>query len=194
MSSRRSFRLQSTLHLLLFRQSSSRSLLRHLPLVLHRLRRSPWTLCPVLAALLRSSCRPLVLLLALLPLSHRRRRLLPLFFPPPRARLLPGLGRGPLLLPLRALRPLRPFLCPLRAALAPFARVALLPLLLRCLLLPLDIASSSAPEVTSSYVTTWVRVGVNRARALYDTVVSSVFHPFPFVSIEFWTMYSASFS
>ena len=24
-----------------------------------------------------------------------------------------------------------------------------------------DVASSSAPEVTSSYVTTWVRVGVN---------------------------------
>ena len=57
-----------------------------------------------------------------------------------------------------------------------------------------DIASSSAPEVTSSYVTTWVRVGVNRAQVLYDTVVSSVFHMFPFASIEFWTMYSASFS
>ena len=51
----------------------------------------------------------------------------------------------------------------------------------------------SAPEVTSSYVTTWVRVGVNRARALYDTVVSSVFHRLPFASIEFWTMHSASF-
>ena len=57
-----------------------------------------------------------------------------------------------------------------------------------------DIASSSAPEVTSSYVTTWVRVGVNRAQALYDIVASSVFHTFPFCSIEFWTMYSASFS
>ena len=57
-----------------------------------------------------------------------------------------------------------------------------------------DIALSSAPEVTSSYVTTWVRVGVNRARALYDTVVSSVFHTFLSCSIEFWTMYSASFS
>ena len=44
-----------------------------------------------------------------------------------------------------------------------------------------DIALSSAPEVTSSYVTTWVRVGVNRARALYDTVVSSVFHTLLFV-------------
>ena len=29
-----------------------------------------------------------------------------------------------------------------------------------------DIASSSAPEVTSSYVTTWVRVGVSRARTV----------------------------
>ena len=57
-----------------------------------------------------------------------------------------------------------------------------------------DIALSSAPEVTSSYVTTWVRVGVNRAQALYDTVVSSVFHTLLFVSIEFWTMYSSSFS
>ena len=58
----------------------------------------------------------------------------------------------------------------------------------------IDIALSSAPEVTSSYVMTWVRVGVNRARALYDTVVSSVFHPLLFVSIEFWMMHSASFS
>ena len=57
-----------------------------------------------------------------------------------------------------------------------------------------DIALSSAPEVTSPYVTTWVRVGVNRAQALYDTVVSSVFHTLLFDSIEFWTMYSASFS
>jgi hypothetical protein len=57
-----------------------------------------------------------------------------------------------------------------------------------------DIALSSAPEVTSSYVTTWVRVGVNRARALYDTVVSSVFHTLLSCSIEFWTMHSASFS
>ena len=57
-----------------------------------------------------------------------------------------------------------------------------------------DIASSSAPEVTSSYVTIWVRVGVNRARDLYDIVVSSVFHTFLFCSIEFWTMHSASFS
>ena len=57
-----------------------------------------------------------------------------------------------------------------------------------------DIAPSSAPEVASSYATTWVRVGVNRAQALYDTVASSVFHMFPFCSIEFWTMYSASFS
>ena len=57
-----------------------------------------------------------------------------------------------------------------------------------------DIASSLAPEVTSLYVTTWVRVGVNRAQALYDTVVSSTFHLFPLVSIEFWTMHSASFS
>ena len=58
----------------------------------------------------------------------------------------------------------------------------------------LDIASSSAPEVTSSYVTTWVRVGVNRARALYDTAVSSVFHTLPFASLEFWMMYSPRFS
>ena len=58
----------------------------------------------------------------------------------------------------------------------------------------IDIASSSAPEVTSSYVTTWVRVGVNRAWALYDTVVSSTFYLLPFVSIEFWTMRSISFS
>ena len=57
-----------------------------------------------------------------------------------------------------------------------------------------DIALSSAPEVTSSYVTIWVRVGVNRAQALYDTIVSSMFHLLPFVSIEFWTMHSASFS
>ena len=57
-----------------------------------------------------------------------------------------------------------------------------------------DITLSSAPEVTSSYVTTWVRVGVNRARVLYDTVASTMFHLFPFVSIEFWTMRSASFS
>ena len=57
-----------------------------------------------------------------------------------------------------------------------------------------DIASSSAPEVTSSYVTTWVRVGVSRARTLYDTVVSRMFHLFLFASIEFWTMYSATFS
>ena len=57
-----------------------------------------------------------------------------------------------------------------------------------------DIALSSAPEVTSSYVTTWVRVGVNRARALYDTIVSSMFSLLPLVSIEFWTMHSASFS
>ena len=57
-----------------------------------------------------------------------------------------------------------------------------------------DIASSLAPEVTSSYVTIWVRVGVNRARALYDIVVSSVFHTFLFCSIEFQTMYPASFS
>ena len=57
-----------------------------------------------------------------------------------------------------------------------------------------DIASSSAPEVTSSYVTTWVRVGVSRARTLYDTVVSRMFRLFPFASIEFWTMYSATFS
>ena len=57
-----------------------------------------------------------------------------------------------------------------------------------------DIAPSSAPEVASSYATTWVRVGVNRAQVLYDTVASSVFHTFPFRSIEFWTMYSVSFS
>ena len=57
-----------------------------------------------------------------------------------------------------------------------------------------DIALSSAPEVTSSYVTTWVRVGVNRARVLYDTVVSSVFHTLLSCSIEFWTIHSASFS
>ena len=57
-----------------------------------------------------------------------------------------------------------------------------------------DIVLSSAPEVTSSYVTTWVRVGVNRAQALYDTVVSSGFHTLLFVSIEFWTMHSAYFS
>ena len=59
---------------------------------------------------------------------------------------------------------------------------------------PFDIASSSAPEITSTYVMTWVRVGVNRAWALYDTVVSSMFHLFPLVSIEFWTMHSANFS
>ena len=57
-----------------------------------------------------------------------------------------------------------------------------------------DIALSSAPEVTSSYVMTWVRVGVNRAQTLYDTVASSVFYLFPLVSIKFWTMCSASFS
>jgi hypothetical protein len=45
-----------------------------------------------------------------------------------------------------------------------------------------DITLSSAPEVTSSYVMTWVRVGVNRARALYDTVVSSTFCEFPLSS------------
>ena len=32
-----------------------------------------------------------------------------------------------------------------------------------------DIALSSAPEVTGSRVITWVRVGVNRAQSLYDT-------------------------
>ena len=57
-----------------------------------------------------------------------------------------------------------------------------------------DIALPSAPEVTSLYVTTWVRVGVNRARTMYDTIVSSMFYLIPFVSIEFWTMHSASFS
>ena len=57
-----------------------------------------------------------------------------------------------------------------------------------------DIALSSAPEVTSPYVTTWVRVGVNQARALYNTVASTMFHLFLLASIEFWTMYSASFS
>ena len=57
-----------------------------------------------------------------------------------------------------------------------------------------DIALSSAPEVTSSYVTTWVRVGVNRARACTIQVASSMFRSVPFVSIEFWTMRSASFS
>ena len=57
-----------------------------------------------------------------------------------------------------------------------------------------DIALSLAPEVTSSYVTTWVRVGVNRAQTLYNTVVSSPFHLFSCVSIEFWTMHSTSFS
>ena len=56
-----------------------------------------------------------------------------------------------------------------------------------------DIALSSAPEVTSSYVTTWVRVGVNRARICTIQVVSSVFHDIPPVSIEFWTMRSTSF-
>ena len=56
-----------------------------------------------------------------------------------------------------------------------------------------DIAPSSAPEVASSYATTWVRVGVNRAQALYDTVTSSVFHTFPLYSIEFRTMHSVSF-
>ena len=49
-----------------------------------------------------------------------------------------------------------------------------------------DIASSSAPEVTSSYVTIWVRVGVNRARTLYDR---SSFQHILLVSIEFWTMF-----
>ena len=57
-----------------------------------------------------------------------------------------------------------------------------------------DIALSSAPEVTSSYVTTWVRVGVNRARACTIQVVSSMFRDVPFVSAEFWTMHSAGFS
>ena len=57
-----------------------------------------------------------------------------------------------------------------------------------------DIASSSAPEVTSSYVTTWVRVGVNRARTCTIQVVSSMFRVFPLCSIEFWMMHSASFS
>ena len=45
-----------------------------------------------------------------------------------------------------------------------------------------DIALSSAPEVTSSYVTTWVRVGVNRARSLYDT---SSFQYIPLCSVCF---------
>ena len=57
-----------------------------------------------------------------------------------------------------------------------------------------DIASPSAPEVTSSYVTTWVRVGVNRARACTIQVVSSMFRSVPSDSIEFWTMYSTVFS
>ena len=57
-----------------------------------------------------------------------------------------------------------------------------------------DIASSSAPEVTSLYVTTWVRVGVNRAQTCTIQVVSSMFRRVPFVSIEFWMMHSVSFS
>ena len=61
-------------------------------------------------------------------------------------------------------------------------------------LIYLDIVSLSAPEVTSSYVTTWVRVGVNRTRACTIQVASSVFRSVLFVSIEFWTMRSASFS
>ena len=59
---------------------------------------------------------------------------------------------------------------------------------------PFDIALSSAPEITSTYVMTWVRVGVNRARTCTIRVVSSMFRSVPFVSIEFWTMRSASFS
>ena len=67
---------------------------------------------------------------------------------------------------------------------------------LRCVdtLLLFDIASSSAPEVTSSYVTTWVRVGVNRARACTIQVASSIFCSVPPASIKFWTMYSTVFS
>ena len=66
-----------------------------------------------------------------------------------------------------------------------------------------DIALSSAPEVTSSYVTTWVRVGVNRARGLvryrsfqYVLSRSTVFCLFPSssgrcilpVSLSFYTI------
>ena len=56
-----------------------------------------------------------------------------------------------------------------------------------------DIVSSSAPEVTSSYVTIWVRVGVNRARALYDTVVSRMFCLFPLSSGQCFPPVSLSF-
>ena len=45
-----------------------------------------------------------------------------------------------------------------------------------------DIASSSAPEVTSLYVTIWVRVGVNRARGL---VRYSSFQRIPHPSVLF---------
>ena len=61
-------------------------------------------------------------------------------------------------------------------------------------LIAIDIASSSAPEITSSYVMTWVRVGVNRAQACTIQVASCRFHSVLSDSIEFWTMYSISLS
>ena len=60
--------------------------------------------------------------------------------------------------------------------------------------IPGDIASPSAPEITSSYVMTWVRVGVNRARACTIQVASRMIHSVLLDSIEFWTMYSVSLS
>jgi hypothetical protein len=45
---------------------------------------------------------------------------------------------------------------------------------------------SLAPEVTGLHVATWVRVGVNRARVLYNM---SSFYEFPLLSIEFWIIY-----
>ena len=63
-----------------------------------------------------------------------------------------------------------------------------------------DIVSSLAPEVTSLYVTTWVRVGVNRARGLvryrsfqhvlsasvcFHRVLDDAFRQFLLVSVRF---------
>ena len=66
-----------------------------------------------------------------------------------------------------------------------------------------DIGLSSAPEVTSSYVTIWVRVGVNRARVhvryrsfqriphhsvLFHRVLDDVFRQLLLVSLRFLTI------
>ena len=74
---------------------------------------------------------------------------------------------------------------------------------MKCDISVVDIALSSAPEVTSSYVTTWVRVGVNRARdlvrygsfqriphlsVLFHRVLDDVFRQLLLVSIRFRTI------